>query len=90
MKLYRLNVTANGEPSAIFALAEDVDRLLHTLEYQDHGEAEEESLLPYYDGEKKPRVIRSLEEVPEDYLDFVCLGDNPEELTVAEFFDTQE
>jgi len=89
MKLYRLNVTANGEPSAIFALAEDVDSLLHTLEYQD-GEAEEESLLPYYDGEKKPRVIRSLEEVPEDYLDFVCLGDNPEELTVAEFFDTQE
>jgi hypothetical protein len=90
MKLYRLNVTTNGEPSAIFALAEGVDSLLHTLEYQDHGEAEEESLLPYYDGEKKPRVIRSLEEVPEDYLDFVCLGDNPEELTVAEFFDTQE
>ena len=90
MKLYRLNVTANGEPSAIFALAEDVDSLLHTLEYQDHGEAEEESLLPYYDGEKKPRVIRSLEEVPEDYLDFVCLGDNPEKLTAAEFFDTQE
>jgi hypothetical protein len=90
MKLYRLNVTTNGEPSAIFALAEGVDSLLHTLEYQDHGEAEEESLLPYYDGEKKPRVIRSLEEVPEEYQDFVCLGDNPEEYTVAEFFDTQE
>ena len=90
MKLYRLNVTANGEPSAIFALAEDVDSLLHTLEYQDHGEADEESLLRYFDGEKKPRAVRSLEDVPEDYLDFVCLGDNPEELTVAEFFDTQE
>ena len=90
MKLYRLNVTAHGEPSAIFALAEDVDSLLHALEYQDHGDADEESLLPYYDGDKKPRVIRSLEEVPEDYLDFVCLGDNPEEYTVAEFFDTQE
>ncbi|WP_457093107.1 hypothetical protein [Microvirga sp. P5_D2] len=90
MKLYRLNVTADGEPSAIFTLAEDVDSLLQALEYQDHGEADEESLLPYYDGEKKPRVIRSLEEVPEDYLDFVCLGANPEELTVAEFFDTQE
>jgi hypothetical protein len=90
MKLYRLNVTADGEPSAIFALAEDVESLLHMLEYQDHGEADEESLLPYYDGDKKPRLIRSLDDVPEDDLDFVCLGDNPEELTVAEFFDTQE
>jgi hypothetical protein len=90
MKLYRLNVTADGEPSAIFALAENVDSLLHALEYEDHGEADEESLLPYFDGEKKPRVVRSLEDVPEDYLDFVCLDDNPEELTVAEFFDTQE
>jgi hypothetical protein len=90
MKLYRLNVTADGEPSAIFAMAEDVESLLHVLEYQDHGEADEESLLPYYDGEKKPRVIRSLEEVPEEYQDFVCLGDNSEEYTVAEFFDTQE
>jgi len=90
MKLYRLNVTADGEPSALFALAEDVDSLLHTLEYEDHREADEESLLPYFDGEKKPRVVRSLEEVPEDYLDFVCLGDNPEELTVTEFLDTQE
>jgi hypothetical protein len=88
MKLYRLNVTADGEPSAIFAMAEDVDSLLHAMEYEDHGEADEESLLPYFDGEKKPRLIRSLEDVPEDYLDFVCLGDNPEELTVAEFFDT--
>jgi hypothetical protein len=35
MKLYRLNVTADGEPSALFALAEDVDSLLHTLEYED-------------------------------------------------------
>ena len=90
MKLYSLNVTADGEPTAIFALAEDVDSLLHALEYQNHGEADEESLLAYFDGEKKPRVIRSLEDVPEDYLDFVCLGDNPEEYTVAEFFDTQE
>jgi hypothetical protein len=90
MKLYRLNVTADGEPSVIFAMAEDVESLLHALEYQDHGEADEESLLPFFDGEKKLRVIRSLEEVPEDFLDFVCLGDNPEGLTVAEFFDTQE
>ncbi len=90
MKLYRLNVTADGEPSAIFAMAEDADSLLHAMEYEDHGEADEESLLPYFDGEKKPRVIRSLEDVPEDYLDFVCLGDNPEALSVAEFFDTQE
>ena len=90
MKLYRLNVTADGEPTAIFALAEDVDSLLHALEYQNRDEADEESLLAYFDGEKKPRVIRSLEEVPEDFLDFVCLGDNPEGLTVAEFFDTQE
>jgi hypothetical protein len=90
MKLYRLNVTADGEPSSIFAMAEDADSLLHAMEYEDHGEADEESLLPYFDGEKKPRLIRSLEDVPEDYLDFVCLGDNPEELTVAEFFDTQE
>ena len=90
MKLYRLNVTANGEPSAIFALAEDVESLLHALEYQDHGEADEERLLPYYDGDKKPRVIKSRDEVPEDYLDFVCLGYNPEEYAVAEFFDTQE
>ena len=52
MKLYRLNVTADGEPSAIFALAEDVDSLLHTLEYQDHGEADEESLLPYLTGRR--------------------------------------
>ena len=66
MKLYRLNVTADGEPTAIFVLAEDVDSLLHALEAQDHGEADEESLLPYFDHEKKPRVIRSLEEVPED------------------------
>ena len=90
MKLYRINVTADGEPSAIFALAEDVDSVLHALEYQDHRDADEESLLPYYDGDKKPRVIRSLEEVPEDYLDFVCLGDSPNESTVAEFFGTQE
>ncbi len=90
MKLYRLNVTAVEKPTAIFALANDVDSLLQALEYEDHGEADEESLLPYFDGDKKPRVIRSLEEVPEDYLDFVCLGDNPEEYTVAEFFDTQE
>jgi hypothetical protein len=90
MKLYRLNVTADGEPSVIFAMAEDVESLLHALEYQDHGEADEESLLAYFDGEKKPRVIRSLEEVPENYLDFGCLGDNPEGLTVAEFFQTQE
>ena len=90
MKLYRLNVTADGEPSEIFALAEDVDSLLRALEYQDHGDVDEESLLPFFDGEKKPRVMRSLEEVPEDYLDFICLGDNPEEYTVAEFFDTQE
>ncbi len=89
MKLYRLNVTANGEPMAIFALAEDVDSLLHALEYEDHGEADEESLLSYYDGDKKPRVIKSLDEVPENYLDFVCLGDNPDAYTVAEFFDQQ-
>ena len=61
MKLYRLNVTAHGEAAAIFALAEDIDSLLHALEYQDHGDTDEESLLPYYDGDKKPRVIRSLE-----------------------------
>jgi hypothetical protein len=89
MKLYRLNVTANGEPTAIFVLAEDVDSLLHALEYEDHGEADEESLLPYYDGDKKPRVIKSPDDVLEDYLDFVCLGDNPDEYTVAEFFDQQ-
>ena len=77
MKLYHRNITADGEPSAIFAIAEDVDSLPHTLEYQDHGEADEESLLPYFDGEKKPQVVRSLEEAPEDYLDFVCPGDNP-------------
>jgi hypothetical protein len=65
-----------------------VDSLLHALCYQDHGEADEESLLPYYDG-GEPRVIRSLE-VSEDYLNFVCLGDNPEEYTVAEFFGAQE
>ncbi|KLK91685.1 hypothetical protein AA309_18755 [Microvirga vignae] len=34
MKLYRLNVTADGEPTAIFAIAEDVDSLLHALEYE--------------------------------------------------------
>ncbi|WP_201838124.1 hypothetical protein [Microvirga zambiensis] len=90
MKLYRLNVTTDGELAVAFTLAEDVDSLLHILECQDHGEADEESLLPYFDGEKKPRVIRSLEDVPEDYLDFVCLADNPEELTVTEFLDTQE
>jgi hypothetical protein len=67
-----------------------VDSLLHVLEYQDHGDVDEESLLPYFDGEKKPRLIRSLDEVLEDDLDFVYSGDNPEELTVAEFFDTQE
>lgn len=89
MKLYRLNVMANGEPTAIFALAQDVDSLLQALEYEDHGEADEESLLPYFDGDKKPRVIRSLDEVPEDYLDFVCLGDNPDGSTVAEFLDQQ-
>ena len=89
MKLYRLNVTADGEPSAIFASAQDVDSLLHALEYEDHGEADEESLLPYFDGDKKPRVIRSLDEVPEEYLDFVCLGDNPDGYTVAEFLDQQ-
>jgi hypothetical protein len=66
MKLYRLNVTTNGEPSAVFAIAEDVDSLLHALEDQDHGEADEESLPAYYEGDKKPRVIKSLEEVPED------------------------
>jgi hypothetical protein len=67
-----------------------VDSLLHVLEYQDHGDVDEESLLPYFDGEKKPLPIRSLDEVLEDDLDFVYSGDNPEELTVAEFFDTQE
>jgi len=54
MKPYRLNVTAHGEPSAIFALAEDVNSLLHALEYQDYEDADEESLLPYNDGDKKP------------------------------------
>jgi hypothetical protein len=89
MKLYRLNVTAGEEPTAIFALAQDVDSLLRALEYEDHGEGDERSLLPYYDGEKKPRVIRSLEEVVEEDQDFVCLGDNPDGCTVAEFLDQQ-
>jgi hypothetical protein len=89
MKLYRLNVTADEKPTAIFALANDVDSLLQALEYEDHGEADEESLLPYFDGDKKPRVIRSLDEVPEEFLDFVCLGDNPDGSTVAEFLDQQ-
>jgi hypothetical protein len=89
MKLYRLNVTADEKPTAIFALANDVDGLLQALEYEDHGEADEESLLPYFDGDKKPRVIRSLDEVPEEFLDFVCLGDNPDGSTVAEFLDQQ-
>jgi hypothetical protein len=89
MKLYRLNVTADEKPTAIFALANDVDSLLQVLEYEDHGEADEESLLPYFDGDKKPRVIRSLDEVPEEFLDFVCLGDNPDGSTVAEFLDQQ-
>jgi hypothetical protein len=31
-------------------MAEDVDSLLHALEYQDHGDVDEESLLPYFDG----------------------------------------
>ncbi|WP_201839389.1 hypothetical protein [Microvirga zambiensis] len=90
MKLYRLNVTVDGEPLVIFAMAEDVDSLLLALKDQGHGDADEESLLPYFDREKKPRVIKSLEEVPEDSLDFVCLGDNPEVDTVAEFFDAQK
>ena len=47
MKLYRLNVTVGRGTLCALALAEDVDSLLHTLEYQDHGEADEESLLPY-------------------------------------------
>jgi hypothetical protein len=34
MKMYRLNVTAHGEPSAIFALVEDVDSLLQALEHR--------------------------------------------------------
>ncbi|KLK91329.1 hypothetical protein AA309_20990 [Microvirga vignae] len=89
MKLYRLNVTADGEPTAIFALAKDVDSLLHTLEYEDQGDADEESLLPYFDGDKKPRMIRSLDEVPEDFLDFICLGDNPDGYTVAEFLEQE-
>lgn len=89
MKLYRLNVTADGEPTAIFALAQDVDSLLHALEYEDHGVADEESLLPYFDGDKKPRVIKSVDDVSEDYLDFVYLGDNPDGSTVAEFLDQQ-
>jgi hypothetical protein len=89
MKLYRLNVTADEKPTAIFALANDVNSLLQALEYEDHGEADEESLLPYFDGDKKPRVIRSLDEVPEEFLDFVCLGDNPDGSTVAEFLDQQ-
>jgi hypothetical protein len=42
MKLYRLNVTADGEPSAIFAMAEDADSLLHAMEY----EGLEQELLP--------------------------------------------
>lgn len=74
----------------IFAMAEDIDSLFHALEYQDHGDVDEKSLLPYYHGYKKPRVVRSPDEVPEDYLDFGCLGDNLEEHTAAEFFDTQE
>ncbi|HEX2134987.1 MAG TPA: hypothetical protein VHG30_03655 [Microvirga sp.] len=66
-----------------------MDSLLHALEYQDHGEADEESLLTYYNGEKKPRVIKSHDEVPEEDLDSACLGDNPDEYTGAEFFDHQ-
>ena len=51
----------------IFAMAEDIDSLFHALEYQDHGDVDEESLLPYYDGDKKPRVVRSPNEAPEDF-----------------------
>ena len=54
MKLYRLNVTAHGEPSAIFALAEDVDSLLHALEYQDHGMRMRRACCPTMMGTRSP------------------------------------
>ena len=62
MKLYRLNVTAHGEPSAIFALAEDVDSLLQALEYQGDRNRRCWSLQPpraFYDNARTTPKIRS-------------------------------
>ena len=73
MKLYRLNVTADGEPTAISPWPKISAVFSMPLSMRTTARPMRINSPPYFDEDRKPRVIRSLDEVPEEYLDFVCL-----------------
>jgi hypothetical protein len=87
MPLYQYNATADSEPTLLFVNAESMQEAAHALADSDLGDADWESIKPYIDGDKRPRLIKTLETIPDDYHDSVYLGENDAEQTVLEFFD---
>jgi hypothetical protein len=87
MPLYQYTATADSEPTLVFVAATSIQEAAHALADSDLGDTDWESLKPYIDGEKRPRPIKALETIPDEYHDVVYFGDNDNEQTVQEFFD---
>ncbi|RYD63681.1 MAG: hypothetical protein EOP83_11595 [Verrucomicrobiaceae bacterium] len=87
MPLFQYNATADSEPTLVFVSATNMQEAAHALADSDLGDVDWESIQPYIDGDKRPRAIKTLESIPDDYHDAVYLGENDAEETVTEFFD---
>lgn len=87
MPLYQYAATADLEPTLVFVAADSLQEAAHALADSDLGDTDWESLKPYMDGDKRPRPIKTLESIPDEYHDAVYLGDNGNEQTVQEYFD---
>jgi hypothetical protein len=87
MPLYQFKATADSEPTMIFAAADNMLEAIHALTDSDLGDTDWESIKSYLDGDKRPRVIKSIELVPDEYHDAIYIGDNDAEQTIQEFFE---
>jgi hypothetical protein len=87
MPLYQFKATADSEATLIFAAADNMLEAIHALTDSDLGDTDWESVKGYLDGDKRPRVIKTLELVPDEYHDAIYIGDNDAEQTIQEFFE---
>lgn len=87
MKLFEFKVTESSEPTRVYVAAGTVKDAIEAMEDNDLGEVDWESLQPYIDGERRPRVIKELDDIPDDFHDSVYLGENDREQTVAQLLD---
>lgn len=90
MKLFEYKVTDDTEPTRLYVAAATIRDASDVLSDHELGTVDWESVQPYLDGEKKPRAIRTLADIPEDFHDSVYIGNNEDEQTVSEFLEGEE